>query len=120
MTAANHGMTLTLAFDYDGRQEIADAVAALVDEVQAGGRRPSTIDEDAIAEHLAAPDLPDPDVIVRTAGDTATTSFLVWQSAYSELVFTEARWPQFSRDDLFDAVAEFQRRERRFGAVEPT
>jgi undecaprenyl diphosphate synthase len=80
----------------------------------------SAIDEDVVAAHLAAPDLPDPDLIVRTAGDTTTVSFLVWQSAYSEFVFTDVRWPQFSRDDLFAAVAEFQRRERRFGAVEPT
>ena len=120
LTAANHGMTLTLAVDHDGRVEIAEAMAAIAAEVRAGERRVSSIDEDVVAGHLLAPDLPDPDLIVRTAGDTATASFLVWQSAYSELVFTEVRWPAFGRHDLFAAVAEFQRRERRFGAVEPT
>jgi undecaprenyl diphosphate synthase len=118
VTAGNHGMTLTLAVDHDGRVELADAMAALATEVREGRRRSSSIDEDALAAHLTAPDLPDPDLIVRTAGETTTTSFLVWQSAYSELVFTEARWPAFCRDDLFAAVAEYQRRERRFGAVD--
>jgi undecaprenyl diphosphate synthase len=119
MTVANHGMTLTLAVDHDGRVELADAMAALAAEVREGRRRASSIDEDALVAHLAIPDLPDPDLIVRTGGDTRTASFLVWQSAYSELVFTDVRWPAFARRDLFAAVAEFQRRERRFGAVEP-
>jgi undecaprenyl diphosphate synthase len=118
MTAANHGMTLTLGIDYDGRTELAEAMAAIAAEVRAGTRRLSAIDEDVVAEHLDAPDLPDPDLLVRTAGDTRTSSFLVWQAAYSEFVFTETRWPDFRRHDLFAAVAEFQRRERRFGAVE--
>ena len=119
MTAANHGMTLTLAIDHDGRLELAEAMAAIAEEVRAGARRVSSIDEDAVAAKLTAPDLPDPDLIVRTAGDTATADFLVWQSAYSEFVFTDVGWPAFDRGDLFDAVAEYQRRERRFGAVEP-
>jgi undecaprenyl diphosphate synthase len=119
MTETNHGMTLTLAVDHDGRVELADAMAALAAEVHHGRRRASSIDEDALVAHLTAPDLPDPDLIVRTGGDTRTAGFLVWQSAYSELVFTDVRWPAFGRDDLFAAVAEYQRRERRFGAVEP-
>jgi undecaprenyl diphosphate synthase len=118
-TASNHGMTLTLAVDHDGRVELAEAMAALAAEVGEGRRRPASIDEDVLAAHLAAPDLPDPDLVVRTGGDTRTTGFLVWQSAYSELVFTDVRWPEFARADLFAAVAEYQRRERRFGAVEP-
>jgi len=120
LTAHNLGLTLTLAIDHDGRVELADAIAMLAAEVRAGTRRASSIDEDALAAHLAAPDLPDPDLIVRAGGDTRTASFLVWQSAYSELVFTDVRWPEFGRDDLFAAVAEYQRRERRFGAVDPT
>ncbi len=119
LTAGNHGMTLTVAVDHDGRVELADAMAALAAEVRDGRRRASSIDEDVLAAHLTAPDLPDPDLIVRTGGDTRTAGFLVWQSAYSELVFTDVCWPAFGRDDLFDAVAEYQRRERRFGAVEP-
>ena len=72
-----------------------------------------------MADHLYLPDVPDPDLIVRTGGDTRTAGFLVWQSAYSELVFTDVCWPEFGRDDLLAAVAEYQRRERRFGAIEP-
>jgi len=120
LTAANHGMTLTVAVDHDGRVELADAMASLAAEVREGRRRASSIDEDAVAAHLTCPDLPDPDLVVRTGGDTRTAAFLVWQSAYSEFVFTAVRWPDFGRHDLFAAVAEYQRRERRFGAVEPT
>ncbi len=118
LTAANHGMTLTLAVDYDGRAEIADAVATMTAAVRAGTLLPGAIDEDEVAAHLYAPGLPDPDLLVRTGGDCRTASFLVWQTAYSEFVFTDTRWPDFRRGDLFEAVAEFQRRERRFGAIE--
>lgn len=120
LTAANHGMTLTLAVDYDGRAEVADAVAAMTSAVRAGTLLPGAIDEDEVVAHLYAPDLPDPDLLVHTGGDWRTASFLVWQSAYSEFVFSDTRWPDFRRADLFDAVAEFQRRERRFGAIDPT
>ena len=118
MTAGNHGMTLTLAMDYDGRTELADAFAAMTAAVREGTLKRGAIDEDSVAAHLYAPDLPDPDLLVRTGGDTRTASFLVWQTAYSEFVFTDTGWPDFRRADLFDAVAEFQRRERRFGAVD--
>ncbi len=118
LTAANHGMTLTLAIDHDGRAELASALAAIAAEVQAGTMRVASIDEDVVAAHLDAPDLPDPDLLVRTAGDTRTANFLVWQTAYSEFVFTDVSWADFRRAELFDAVAEFQRRERRFGAIE--
>ena len=96
-------------------------MAALAAEVR-DGTPPGVVDRRGRRSRRTstAPDLPDPDLIVRTGGDTRTASFLVWQSAYSELVFTDVRWPDFGRDDLFDAVAEYQRRERRFGAVEPT
>jgi undecaprenyl diphosphate synthase len=120
LTAANHGMTLTLGVDHDGRVELAAAMAAIAEEVRDGARKVATIDGDVLAAHLEAPDLPDPDVLVRTAGDTRTANFLVWQAAYSEFVFTDVAWPDFRRADLFAAVAEFQRRERRFGAVDPT
>ncbi len=120
LTAGNHGMTLTLAIDHDGRAELAAAMAAIAAEVRAGTLRVAAIDEDVVAGHLDAPDLPDPDLLVRTAGDTRTANFLVWQTAYSEFVFTDTRWADFRRVDLFDAVAEYQRRERRFGAVDAT
>jgi undecaprenyl diphosphate synthase len=112
-------MTLTLAVDHDGRLEVAEAIADLAAEVRAGRLRPGAIDEDLLAAHLATADLPDPDLVVRTGGETRTAGFLVWQSAYAEFVFTDARWPDFGRDDLLAAVAEYQQRERRFGAVEP-
>jgi undecaprenyl diphosphate synthase len=113
-------MTLTLAVDHDGRAELTAAMAAIAAEVRDGTRRVAAIDEDVVAAHLDAPDLPDPDLLVRTAGDTRTANFLVWQTAYTEFVFTDTRWDDFRRADLFAAVAEFQRRERRFGAVDPT
>lgn len=118
MTAANLGMTLTLAVDYDGRTELADAFGAMTAAVRAGSLHPGAIDEDAVAAHLYAPDLPDPDLLVRTGADTRTASFLVWQTAYSEFVFTDTCWADFRRADLFAAVAEYQRRERRFGAID--
>jgi undecaprenyl diphosphate synthase len=118
LTAANHGMTLTLAIDYDGRTELADAFGAMAVAVREGRLRRGAIDEDAVAAHLYAPDLPDPDLLVRTGGDTRTASFLLWQTAYSEFVFTDTGWAEFRRPDLFAAVAEFQRRERRFGAID--
>jgi undecaprenyl diphosphate synthase len=120
LTAANHGMTLTLGIDHDGRADLAAAMAAIAEEVRDGARKVAAIDGDVLAAHLEAPDLPDPDVLVRTAGETRTANFLVWQAAYSEFVFTDVAWPEFRRADLFVAVAEFQRRERRFGAVDPT
>jgi undecaprenyl diphosphate synthase len=120
LTAANHGMTLTLGVDHDGRAELAAAMAAIAAEVRDGARTVAAIDGDVLAAHLEAPDLPDPDVLVRTAGDTRTANFLVWQTAYSEFVFTDVAWADFRRADLFAAVAEFQRRERRFGATTPT
>ncbi len=114
LTAANRGMTFTMAFNYGGRPEIVDAVRQIVDE----GIPPNKIDERTIAKHLYAPDMPDPDLMVRTSGEFRTSNYLLWQLAYSELVFTEVLWPDFRRENLFEAVAEFQRRERRFGGVD--
>lgn len=114
LTAANSGMTFTMAFNYGGRPEIVDAVRRIVDE----GIPSNKIDERTIAKHLYAPDMPDPDLMVRTSGEFRTSNYLLWQLAYSELVFTDVLWPDFRREDLFEAVAEFQRRERRFGGVD--
>lgn len=115
LTGANTGMTFTMAFNYGGRAEIVDAVRSLVD----AGVPADKIDERAISRHLYAPDMPDPDLMVRTSGEYRTSNFLLWELAYSELVFTDVLWPDFRREHLFDAVREFQRRERRFGGVEP-
>ncbi|MDZ7677018.1 MAG: polyprenyl diphosphate synthase [Acidimicrobiales bacterium] len=116
LTADNRTMTFTMAFNYGGRAELVDAVRAIVDE----GIPSDKIDERAIAAHLYAPDMPDPDLMVRTSGEFRTSNYLLWQLAYSELVFTDVLWPDFRREHLFDAVAEYQRRERRFGGVDET
>jgi len=113
LTEANRRMTLTMAFNYGGRAEIVDAVRALVEE----GVTAAKIDERAIRSHLYYPDQPDPDLVIRTSGEYRISNFLLWQLAYSELVFTEVLWPDFRRAHLFEAVAEYQRRERRFGRV---
>ncbi len=113
LTRENRRMTLTMAFNYGGRAEIVDAVRALVEEGVPAGK----IDERAIRSHLYHPDLPDPDLVVRTSGEYRISNYLLWQLAYSELVFTDTLWPDFRRTDLYDAVAEYQRRERRYGGV---
>jgi undecaprenyl diphosphate synthase len=113
-TAHNRRTTLTIAFNYGGRAEIVDAVRALV----AGGAKERDIDEKAIRAHLYHPDMPDPDLVIRTSGEFRISNFLLWELAYSELVFTDVLWPDFRREHLFDAIREFQRRERRFGGLE--
>ena len=114
LTAANTGMTLTICFNYGGRAEIVDAVRALVAE----GVKPEKIDEKAIAKHLYDPKMPDPDLMVRTSGEHRISNFLLWELAYSELIFTDVLWPDFRREHLFEAVREYQRRDRRFGGVD--
>jgi undecaprenyl diphosphate synthase len=114
LTRKNRVMTFTIAFNYGGRAEIVDAVRALVEE----GVPASKIDERAIRSRMYDPDMPDPDLVVRTSGEYRISNFLLWELAYSELVFTDVLWPDFRRQHLFDAVREFQRRERRFGGIE--
>jgi undecaprenyl diphosphate synthase len=113
-TKRNRTMTFNVCFNYGGRAEIVDAVKALVAE----GVDPSKVDEKAIRRHLYAPDLPDPDLVVRTSGEYRISNFLLWELAYSELYFTDVLWPDFRRQHLFDAVREYQARERRYGGVE--
>ena len=114
LTEKNRAMTLTIAFNYGGRAEIVDAVRALVAE----GVKPDKVDEKAIRRHLYDPDMPDPDLMVRTSGEHRISNFLLWELAYSELIFTDVLWPDFRREDLFEAIREFQRRDRRFGGLE--
>jgi undecaprenyl diphosphate synthase len=118
LTARNRRMTLTFAFNYGGRAELTDAVRAIGQEVLAGRLDPARIDERIIGRHLYAPDMPDPDLLVRTSGEFRISNYLLWESAYSEFVFTDVLWPDFRRQHLFDAIIEFQRRERRFGAID--
>jgi undecaprenyl diphosphate synthase len=113
-TERNRALTLTIAFNYGGRAEIVDAVKALV----ADGVPADKVDEKAIRRRLYDPEMPDPDLMVRTSGEHRISNFLLWELAYSELVFTDVLWPDFRREDLQDAVREYQRRERRFGGVD--
>jgi undecaprenyl diphosphate synthase len=110
-------MTLTLALSYGGRQEIVDAARRLAEEVRQGTLQPQEIDEARFIGALYAPDLPDPDLVIRTSGEQRLSNFLLWQSSYTELYVTPKFWPEFSKVDLVDAIAEFERRERRFGRV---
>jgi undecaprenyl diphosphate synthase len=117
LTKRNRKLTLTFAFNYGGRAEIADAARALAHEVAAGRLDPDKIDEKLLGRHLYAPDMPDPDLLVRTSGEFRISNYLLWELAYSELVFTDVLWPDFRRKNLNEAIAEFQRRNRRFGTV---
>lgn len=117
LTAHNRRMTLTFAFNYGGRAELVDGVRAIAAEVAAGKIKPDKIDERTIARHLYAPDMPDPDLVVRTSGEFRISNYLVWEAAYSEFVFTDVLWPDFRRENLFAAIREFQQRERRFGEI---
>jgi undecaprenyl diphosphate synthase len=116
MTRRNTGMTLTMAFNYGGRAEIIDAVRSLIE----AGTPASKVTEKQVRDHLYAPDMPDPDLVVRTSGEYRLSNFMLWELAYSELVFTDVLWPDFRREHLFDAVREFQGRDRRFGGVRAT
>jgi len=118
LTRRNRTMTLTFAFNYGGRAELADAARAIGEEVAAGRLDPDKISERTVARCLYAPDMPDPDLLVRTSGEFRISNYLLWELAYAELVFTDVLWPDFRRDHLFEAIREYQRRERRFGAVD--
>jgi undecaprenyl diphosphate synthase len=117
LTLGNDGLTLVVAFNYGARQEIARAAARLAAEVKAGRLDPEALTADLIGQNLDAPDLPDPDLIIRTSGELRLSNFLLWQAAYSELVFVPTYWPDFDRAALEDAIAEYHRRERRFGGL---
>ncbi len=111
LTRRNKAMTLTVAFNYGGRAEIVDAARALVAE----GVKASQVDERALRKHFYLPEMPDPDLFIRTSGEYRISNFLLWEIAYSELVFMDVLWPDFRREHLRDAVREYQQRERRFG-----
>ena len=110
-TAGRERLNLWIAFDYGGRAELADAARAMI----AAGLSPEEVDEDVFAVYLYAPDMPDPDLVIRTSGELRMSNFLLWQLAYSEFVFVDTLWPDFGADDLGGAVAAYARRQRRFG-----
>ncbi len=114
LTKKNEALTLNIAFNYGGRAEIVDAVRRLVSD----GLAADKVDEKAIRARLYHPEIADPDLVVRTSGEFRISNFLLWEMAYSEMIFTDVLWPDFRRENLFEAVQEFQRRERRFGGLD--
>ena len=117
LTKNNIGLTLVVAFNYGARQEIARAAARIATMIKDSSLDPSAITAELIGQNLDAPDLPDPDLIIRTSGEQRLSNFLLWQAAYSELVFVSTYWPDFDRAALEGAIAEYHRRERRFGGL---
>lgn len=116
-TAARTGMILNVAVNYGGRQEIARAAKILAEEVAAGTLAPGDITEERIQENLYTRGQPMPDLVIRTSGEKRFSNFLLWQSAYSEFVFTDTLWPDFTRRDFDDCIAEYHSRNRRFGGI---
>ncbi len=116
LTRGNCAITLTMALSYGGRAEIVAAVRAIAAQVASGSLAAAAIDEDCLARHLFTDGLPDPDLLIRTSGEQRISNFLLWQCAYSELVFTKTLWPDFAKSDLDQAIDEYCGRERRYGA----
>ena len=108
-------MDLFLALSYSGRWEIVDAIKKIARKVKEGKLETNQIDEKLVSASMNAPDLPDPELLIRTSGEYRTSNFLMWQTAYTELFFSEKLWPDFRKDDLYEAIIDFQHRERRFG-----
>lgn len=116
-TRGNTRLTLVVALSYGSRDEIADAAKSLARAAAEGRLDPDDIDENLFANHLSTAGIPDPDLVIRTSGEQRMSNFLLWQAAYSELVFTEVYWPDFTKQHLREAIEEFHRRERRYGAA---
>jgi len=117
LTRDNRTLTLTMCINYGGRVEIQDAVRQVAQEVAAGRLKPNAITEKTIARHLYLPDMPDVDLFVRSSGEQRTSNFLLWQSAYAEMVFQDTLWPDYRRTHLWDAIAQYNARDRRFGGA---
>ncbi len=114
-TAGNSRMTLVLALSYSSRWEIREAVRNIADQVKSGLLQPKDISEETIAQNLNTAGMPDPELLIRTSGEHRISNFLLWQISYSELYFTDKLWPDFRKEDLYEAIISYQRRERRFG-----
>jgi undecaprenyl diphosphate synthase len=117
LTAGNTGLRLSVALSYGGRAEIAGAARRIAEAAMAGLLRPDQIDETVFARYLLTADMPDPDLVIRTSGEQRLSNFLLWQTAYSEFVFIDTLWPDFTKTDLERALSEFHGRERRYGAT---
>ena len=117
-TAANDAMTMTLALSYSSRWEMTQAAKEIATEVAEGRMQIDDIDEDALSAHMNTRYMPDPDLLIRTGGEVRVSNYLLWQIAYSELYFCDTYWPDFGEDNLLEAIADYQRRQRRFGKTE--
>jgi undecaprenyl diphosphate synthase len=117
LTRDNTGLTLCMCVNYGGRAELADAAARLAADAVAGRVRPGKVTEKVLARYLDEPDMPDVDLFLRTSGEQRTSNFLLWQSAYAELAFTDKLWPDCDRRDLWSACADYAERQRRFGSA---
>jgi len=114
-TSRNTGLTLILALSYSARWEITEAARQIACKVQEGSLDVQTINEETIARHLTTKNIPDPDLLIRTGGESRISNFLLWQLAYAELYFTAVYWPDFRENNFYEAILDFQKRERRFG-----
>jgi len=117
-TSGCTGATLCLALNYGARAEIADAARAIAEDARAGRLDPADVDENAVASRLSTAGLPDPDLLIRTAGERRVSNFLLWQISYAEIHVADVRWPEFTEADFFEALRDYQSRERRFGDAE--
>lgn len=114
-TASNTGLNLVLALSYSSRWEITDAIKKISVEICKGTMTPDNINDELIASYLTTKSIPDPDLLIRTSGEMRISNFLLWQIAYTELYFTQTHWPDFRKENFFEAICDFQRRDRRFG-----
>lgn len=117
ITESNSRTTLVLALSYSARWEIAEAVRSIAFEVKSGRLDPNDINDKVVEAHLSTAGIPDPELLIRTSGEMRISNFLLWQIAYTELYFTQKLWPDFRKDDLYQAILDFQNRERRFGLI---
>ncbi len=117
VTCANTGMTLCIALNYSGRAELVDTIGTLFQKLECNGRHPPQIDEELVSSHLYTSVIPDPDLLIRTSGEMRISNFLLWQIAYAEIYITPTFWPDFRRKDLFEAIIEYQKRDRRYGGI---
>ena len=116
-TAGNNGLTLVVALSYGSREEILEATRSLMEKAKSGEMDPAELNVESFAAHLNTADFPDPDLLIRTSGEYRISNFLLWQISYAEIFITKTFWPDFRRQNLLDAVGEYQQRQRRFGGV---